>query len=84
VIYIEKNNLMIVIHHNFDETKFKWLWAKYVNAGNIEKHCTASMIGPYSKKFSGASNKNLLLQPTLAMDELPDSMYEAIYFCGVL
>lgn len=75
---------MITIHHNFDETKFKWLWAKYVKAGNIEKHCTACMIGPYSKKFSGTSNHNLLEQPTLVMDEEPDGLYEAIYFCGVL
>ena len=75
---------MITIHHNFDETKFKWLWAKYVKAGNIEKHCTASMIGQYSKKFSGSSNKDLLAQPKLRMDEVTDGNYEAIYFCGVL
>lgn len=75
---------MITIHHNFDETKFKWLWAKYVKAGNIEKHCTACLIGPYSKKFSGSSNHNLLEQSTMAMDEVPDDQYEAIYFCGVL
>jgi len=75
---------MITIHHNFDETKFMWLWAKYVKAGNIEKHCTACMIGPYSKKFSGASNHNLLEQPTMVMDEVPEGQYEAIYFCGVL
>ena len=75
---------MIIIRHNFDETKFKWLWAKYVRAGNIEKHCTASLIGPYSKKFSGSTNKNLLSQPVLVMDEVPEGLYEALYFCGVL
>lgn len=75
---------MITIHHNFDETKFKWLWAKYVKAGNIEKHCTACMIGPYSKKFSGSSNKDLLQQPTIVMNEVSEGGYEAIYFCGVL
>ena len=75
---------MITIHHNFDETKFKWLWAKYVKAGNIEKHCTASMIGQYSKKFSGTSNKDLITQPELKMNEVADGDYEAIYFCGVL
>ena len=75
---------MIILHHNFDETKFKWLWAKYVKAGNIEKHCTASLIGQYSKKFSGTSNKSLLSQPILEMDEVKDDEYEAIYFCGVL
>ncbi len=75
---------MIKIHHNFDETKFKWLWAKYVKAGNIEKHCTASMLGQYSKKFSGTSNKNLLSQSELKMDEVAEGDYEAVYFCGVL
>ena len=75
---------MIKIKHNFDETKFKWLWAKYVRAGNIEKHCTACLKGPYSKKFSSTSNKDLLSQPELVMDEVPDGLYEAIYFCGVL
>ena len=75
---------MITIHHNFDEKKFKWLWAKYVKAGNIEKHCTACLIGPYSKKFSGASNHDLLEQPSLVMDEVPEGQYEAIYFCGVI
>jgi len=75
---------MIVIHHNFDETKFKWLWAKYVNAGNIKKHCTACLIGPYSKKFSGTSNHDLLDQPALVMDEVSEGQYEAIYFCGVI
>ena len=75
---------MITIHHNFDEKKFKWLWAKYVKAGNIEKHCTACLIGPYSKKFSGSSNQNLLNQPDMVMDEVSENNYEAIYFCGVL
>lgn len=75
---------MIIIHHNFDETKFKWLWAKYVRGGRIEKHCTASIPGLYSKKFSGTSNRDLLSQPTLCMDEVQEDMYEAIYYCGVL
>lgn len=75
---------MITIRHNFDETKFKWLWARYVKAGNIEKHCVNSIPGAYSKKFSGASNHDLLSQPILVMDEVPEGSYEAIYFCGVL
>lgn len=75
---------MIKIRHNFDETKFKWLWAKYVKEGNVEKHCTACLKGPYSKKFSGASNKNLLSQPELIMDEVPEDDFKAIYFCGVI
>lgn len=75
---------MITIRHNFDETKFKWLWARYVKSGNIEKHCVNSIPGTYSKKFSGTSNHDLLSQPTLVMDEVHVDNYEAIYFCGVL
>ena len=75
---------MIKIKHNFDERKFKWLWAKYVKDGNVEKHCQACLRGPYSKKFSGTSNKDLLSQPELVMDEVPDGDYKAIYFCGVI
>ncbi len=62
---------MISISHNFDESRFKWLWAKYVKAGNIEKHCTARLIGSYRKKFSGSRNQNLLSQPMFVMDEIP-------------
>ena len=83
-LYFSILTYMITIHHNFDETQFKWLWAKYVKAGNISKHCTASLIGQYSKKFSGSSNNNLLSQPVLNMDEVAEDHYEAIYFCGVL
>ena len=43
---------MIKIKHNLDANKFKWLWCKYVQAGNDEKHCTNSLKGKYSKKFS--------------------------------
>ena len=75
---------MIQIRHNFDERKFKWLWAKYVKDGNVEKHCQACLRGPYSKKFSGTSNKDLLSQPELAMDEVPEGEFKAIYFCGVI
>ena len=75
---------MITIKHNFDESKFKWLWAKYVNAGNIEKHCTACLKGPYSSKLNGTKNKLLHEQTTMVMDEVPEDLYEAIYFCGVI
>ena len=75
---------MIKITHNFDEKKLKWLWAKYVTKGNNEKHCQACLHGPYSKKFSGTSNKDLLSQPVLVMDEKEPGTYKAIYFCGVV
>lgn len=73
---------MIEIYHNFDSSRFMWLWAKYVNAGRIEKHCTGCLVGPYSKKFSGTANKELTNQTNLLMDECDN--FEAIYFCGVL
>lgn len=75
---------MIEIHHNFDETKFKWLWARYVKDGDITKHCVNCIPGIYSKKFSAKSNHNLKEQPVILMDEVPDGSYEAIYFCGVV
>lgn len=75
---------MITIHHNFDPKQFMWLWAKYVKVGNIDKHCTASMIGSYSKKFAGTSNPKLMVQTTIVMDDVAEGQYETIYFCGVL
>lgn len=75
---------MITIHHNFEPKRFMWLWAKYVKAGNIDKHCTACMIGAYSKKFSETSNPKMHEQTTIVMDEVSEGEYEAIYFCGVL
>lgn len=74
----------VKIHHNFDEKKFKWLWAKYVKEGNIEHHCTHCLKGSYSKIFSGSNNKDLLSQPILDMNEVSVSDYQAIYFCGVI
>lgn len=74
---------MITIRHNLDETKFKHLWAKYVCDCNILNHCAGCVLGHYSKKFSGAWNKDLLSQPVLQMDEYPDGSFKAIYFCGV-
>ncbi|MBR6105392.1 MAG: hypothetical protein IKP81_10105 [Paludibacteraceae bacterium] len=75
---------MITITHNFDGSKFMWLWAQYVKAGRIEKHCIGSIPGKLSKKFSGTSNKDFANQPCLVMDEVADGEYEAIYFCGVV
>ncbi len=75
---------MIIIKHNFKPAKFKWLWAKYVYAGDLSKHCTACIKGKYSKKFSGTSNKDMINQTVLFMDEYPKEFYDAIYFCGVV
>lgn len=75
---------VIKIHHNFDDTKFKWLWAKYVREGNLEHHCTNCLKGKYSSVFSNSSNSNLLSQPVIEMNEVPIGEYKAIYFCGVI
>lgn len=72
---------MVNVVHNFDGSKFMWLWAKYVKSGRIDKHYTGCLIGPYSKRFSATTNKDLKYQNSILMDECND--YEAIYFCGV-
>ncbi len=76
--------MAITIHHNIDPGRFMWLWAKYVRSSNLEKHCTGCIPGVYSKKFSGASNPEMLSQRVLVMDEVAAGTFEAIYFCGVL
>lgn len=75
--------IMIRIKHNIDESKFKFLWAKYVEDGKIDKHCAQCLKGHWSKKFSGAWNKDLPSQPVLEMNEFPEGSFKAIYFCGV-
>lgn len=65
---------MIRIKHNIDESKFKFLWAKYVEYGKIDKHCAQCLKGHWSKKFSGAWNSNLVSQPILDMDEFPTDL----------
>ncbi len=75
---------MITINHNFDASKFKWLWAKYVHAGRLDVHCQACIIGPFSHKFNGNSELSELNKNTIVMDEYPLSTYDAIYFCGVI
>lgn len=75
--------IMITIEHNLYPKHFRWLWAKYVISGNATKHCTNSIRGVYSKKFSKTSNPNLANDHIIAMDEVPEEQYKAIYFCGV-
>lgn len=74
---------MIKIKHNLDATKFKWLWSKYVEGGNDEKHCTNSLKGKYSKKFS-KHNENFNNETTIIFDEQPEDKFKAIYICGVI
>ena len=72
---------MIKIKHNFDSSKFKWLWSKYVVDGNDEKHCTNSLKGKYSKKFS-KHNENFNNEKAMFFDEVEE--FKAIYICGVI
>ena len=65
---------MIKIKHNLDADKFKWLWCKYVQAGNDEKHCTNSLKGKYSKKFS-KHNENFNNETTIIFDEQPEDSF---------
>ena len=74
---------MIKIKHNLDANKFKWLWSKYVQAGNDEKHCTNSLKGKYSKKFS-KHNENFNNETTIIFDEQQEDRFKAIYICGVI
>lgn len=74
---------MVKIKHNLEKEKFKWLWSKYVQAGNDEKHCTNSLKGKYSKVFS-KHNEKFNEQTTILFDEQAEDSYEAIYICGVI
>lgn len=73
---------MIEITHNLDPRRFMWLWAKYVTGFNEKYHCTNSIRGPYSKKFS-KNNPEFARAPVITMDEHPMDSYNAIYICGV-
>ena len=74
---------MIKIKHNLEKEKFKWLWAKYVQAGNDEKHCTNSLKGKYSKVFS-KHNEQFNETSTILFNEQPEDSFKAIYICGVM
>lgn len=71
---------MIKVKHNFDSSKFKWLWSKYVIDGNDKKHCTNCLKGKYSKKFS-KHNENFNNDNIIVFDE--ENNFKAIYICGV-
>jgi hypothetical protein len=72
----------IKLSHNLNGDFFMWLWAKYVRSVNDQKHCTASLRGPYSKRLSG-HNPHLSIQRKLVLDEVPSNEFKAIYICGV-
>jgi len=72
----------VIIEHNLDSSKFMWLWAKYVTGSNDAHHCTNSIRGKYSRKFS-KHNHEFASQRRLILDEQPPGTYSAIYICGV-
>lgn len=72
----------IIVHHNFDGKKFKWLYAKYATGANPEKHCTNAIKGKYSKRFT-RNNPDFKPDQDLILDEFPELGWDAIYICGV-
>jgi hypothetical protein len=73
---------MIILEHNLDPRRFKWLWAKYVRGVNDAQHCTNSLRGPYSKKFSKL-NPGFAAGARVTFDEQSPASFQAIYICGV-
>ncbi len=73
---------MIEVEHNFDPSKFRWLWAKYVTGLNVRYHCTNCITGRYSKQFS-KHNPLLRSSGTVSFDEQPAESFKAVYICGV-
>jgi len=73
---------MVEVVHNFDPNQFMWLWAKYVVGFNEKYHCTGSIRGRYSKKFS-KNNPLFAATCSILFDEQDSGSYQAIYVCGV-
>lgn len=72
----------LTLEHNLDARHWMWLWAKYTTGHNPAQHCTKSIRGTYSKRFS-AHNDAMAIQQSLEMDEVGDGTFAAIYLCGV-
>lgn len=72
----------IIIHHNFDGHKFKWLYAKYAYGANPLHHCTNAIRGKYSKRFN-RNNPEFDALKSIVLDEYPELGWDAIYICGV-
>ena len=72
----------IILHHNFDKKKFKWLYAKYAIGANPLHHCTNAIKGKYSKRFS-RNNPDFQPDRDVILDEYPELGWDAIYICGV-
>jgi len=74
--------MAIVLTHNFDGSKFKWLYAKYACGCNPTHHCTNAIIGKYSKKFSSLSD-DFIPGQAIVLDEFLADTWDSIYICGV-
>lgn len=72
----------IIIRHNFNPKKFKWLYAKYAWGVNPTQHCTNAIRGKYSKRFN-RNNPDFASGEPIILDEYPDLGWDAIYICGV-
>lgn len=72
----------IILTHNFDGSKFMWLYAKYAYGANPEHHCTQAIRGRYSKKFNRL-RESFKPGQKIVMDEFPELGWDAIYICGV-
>jgi len=75
-------NNPVIIQHNFDGKKFKWLYAKYAYGANPNHHCTNAIKGKYSKRFN-RNNPYFSSQNNITLDEFPELNWDAIYICGV-
>lgn len=74
--------MAVELTHNFDGSKFMWLYAKYANGCNPEKHCTNAIRGKYSKRFSRL-NEEFKPGQAIVMNEFLPNTWDAIYICGV-
>ncbi len=72
----------IVVSHNFDGKSFMWLYAKYAYGANPKHHCTNSIRGKYSKRFT-RNNPEFKPNQIVTLDEYPEIGWDAIYICGV-
>lgn len=78
----EADTMVVLLTHNFDGARFRWLYAKYASGCNPTHHCTNAIRGRYSRRFTRLSSEFRPGQ-TIALDEFPTDTWDAIYICGV-
>ena len=75
----------IILKHNLDPSKFMWLWSRYVDGFDEEKHCVNCLLPRVKKnhsKLNGATHPDLVKEGVMTFDEIED--FKAIYLCGVI